>query len=71
MGKCTILIVDEVVEGLDLCLRSTCFTFNSKSYRQREGVAMESSVSPIAANLHMRDFEEKALAGFGVPPRIW
>ena len=47
-----------VAELLQLCLRSTYFSFNGEIYEQREGAAMGSPVSAVVANLYMEFFEE-------------
>ena len=57
-----------VAELLQLCLRSTCFSFNGEFYGQREGAAMGSPVSAVVANLYMEFFEELALR---TAPCIW
>ena len=60
------------MELLELCLRSTYFTFREKYYRLTDGVAMGSSVSSIVAHLFMERFEEGALQdATAFQPRIW
>ena len=60
-----------VAELLQLCLRSTYFSFNGEFYEQREGAAMGSPVSAVVANLYMEFFEELALRTAPDRPRIW
>ena len=60
-----------VAELLQLCLRSTYFSFNGEFYEQREGAAMGSPVSAVVANLYMEFFEELALRTAPARPRIW
>ena len=43
----------EIINGLELCLTSTYFTFNGDLYRQTNGVAMGSPISPIVADLFL------------------
>ena len=38
---------------VEVCLRSTYFTFQKEFYEQVEGVAMGSPLSPIVANIYM------------------
>ncbi|KAG8249378.1 hypothetical protein J6590_019665 [Homalodisca vitripennis] len=42
-----------------------------KIYRQDEGMAMGSPLSPIFANIFMEEFERKALASAQFKPKIW
>ena len=56
---------------LQLCLRSTYFSFNVEFYEQREGAAMGPPVSAVVANLYMEFFEELALRTAPARPRIW
>ena len=59
------------MELLGFCLHNTYFSFQNKFYEQVEGATMESTVSPIVANLYMECFERKALASALCPPRVW
>lgn len=67
----TKLSPDEVADLLELCLRSTYFSFNGDFYEQTEGAAMGSPVSAVVANLYMEHFETLALSSAPVRPRIW
>ena len=57
------------MELLGFCLQNTYFSFQNKFCEQVEGVAMESPVSPIVANLYMEYFEGKALKSAANLPR--
>ena len=61
----------QVTDFLEICLKTTYFLYDEKSYIQREGAAMGSPVIPIFANLFMESFEEKAISSFHTPPRYW
>ncbi|TNN12551.1 reverse transcriptase, partial [Schistosoma japonicum] len=52
----------EIIKCLSLCLNSTLFKFRGDLYKQTEGVAMGSPVSPIVANLFMHSLETNALS---------
>ena len=54
-----------IIEALELCLKSTYFRFNSKTYKQIHGVAMGSPVSATVANLVMEFLEEKTVKKSG------
>ena len=47
---------------LQLALCNTYFKFNSKIYKQKEGLAMGQSPSPTVANIFLNYFETKCLA---------
>ena len=65
----TVLSVQNIIELLGFCLHNTYFSFQDKFYKQVEGAAMGSPISPIAANLYMKYFERKALMPAINPPR--
>ena len=65
----TVLSVQNIMELFGFCLNNTYFSFQNKFYKQVEGGAMGSPVSPIVANLYMEHFEGKALASAANPPR--
>ena len=48
---------DRVAELLDMCLRSTYFSYGGEFYEQREGVTMGSHVFAVVANLYMELFD--------------
>ena len=56
---------------LEFCLTNTYFSFQGKLYEQKDGAAMGSPISPIAANIFMEDFENRALATSPCTPKIW
>ncbi|CAH8450356.1 unnamed protein product [Heterobilharzia americana] len=63
--------VGEIMLGVQLCLTSTVFKFQGKIYRQTEGVAMGSPISPIVADIFMDSWEDMALRTYNPTPKIW
>lgn len=57
---------EEFVRAVSLVLNSTFFTFDNCIYQQTFGTPMGSPLSPIVADLVLRDLEERALENFGV-----
>ena len=73
LGDRTALTPDCICRLTELCLRSTYFAFqgNIYMYKQKEGTAMGSPLSPVIANLFMEDFETTALMTAELQPKIW
>ena len=67
----TSLKKEDILQLLELCLTTTYFTYNQEIYKQKQGTAMGSPVSPVIANLFMEDFEDLAINTFVRPPEIW
>ncbi len=67
----TPLPAERIAELLQLCLKSTYFSYNGEFYEQRQGAAMGSPVSAVVANLYMEFFEELALKSAPSRPRFW
>ena len=55
---------------LELCLRSTYFSYKGVFYEQTEGAAMGSPVSAVVANLYMQFFEEMVRLA-PIAPKLW
>jgi hypothetical protein len=53
----TKLNTDEIMELLNICISSTYFKFNDQFYKQLEGAAMGSPISPIFAELFLQKLE--------------
>ncbi|CAK1588884.1 unnamed protein product [Parnassius mnemosyne] len=53
------------------CLTSGYLLWKEQFYKQVDGVAMGSPVSPIVADIFMEDFEEKALLTAPVTPSFY
>jgi len=62
---------NEFISGLKLILNSTYFTFNKRTFKQISGTPMGSPLSPIIADLVMRDLEMKALNSLQFETKIY
>ena len=60
-----------ITELLFFFLNNTYFIFQGVFYEQTKGAAMESPVSPIAANIFMEAFETRAISTALHPPKFW
>ena len=56
---------------LTFCVETTYFGMGSDIYRQEEGLAMGSPLSPVLANIYMEYFEEMALGSTSLKPSMW
>ncbi|XP_063969468.1 uncharacterized protein LOC135157522 [Lytechinus pictus] len=61
----------EIHDLLEMCLNSTSFRWRDTFYRQTEGAAMGSPLSPVVANMFMEHFEETALQSATHKPKVW
>ncbi|KAH8874872.1 reverse transcriptase [Schistosoma japonicum] len=55
------LDLTKIIKSLEWCLRSTLFIFRGEIYQQSEGVAIESPVSPVVANLFTHSLESSVI----------
>ena len=60
LGMRTDMDVDTIVRLLRFCVKSTEFQYDGTHYKQLDGVAMGSPVSPVLADLFMEELEEQA-----------
>ena len=67
----TTMSIKHIISLLEFCLRSTCFVFQGQHYKQIEGAAMGSPLSPIVANIFMKEFETNPLESAPHPPSLW
>ena len=63
--------IAQITSLLEFCLTHTYFLFQGKYYQQTQGAAMGSPISPLIANIFMKEFEVKALQSFPNPPSLW
>lgn len=59
LNELTKLSINDLMELIKICLKSTYFKYNSKFYHQTEGTAMGSPISPIVAEIFMQELEKK------------
>ncbi|MES9973314.1 MAG: reverse transcriptase domain-containing protein, partial [Candidatus Thiodiazotropha sp.] len=67
----TKLTVEQIVEGIALCLNASYFRYDTAIYSQEQGLAMGSPISPVLANIYMEHVESQILNQFPHPPKIW
>ena len=67
----TNLSVNDIIEELSICLKSTVFSFKNVLYRQIFGVPMGPCISPILADIFMEFVEHRAISTFHTPPKLW
>ena len=63
--------MNDIIEGLSVCLKSTVFSFKNVLYRQIFGVPMGSCISPLLADIFMEFVEHRAISTFHTPPKLW
>jgi len=68
IGSITNIPLENFIQAVKFVLSSTFFTFNNRIYKQTFGVPMDSPLSPIIADLVMRDLEESVLNSFRHQP---
>jgi hypothetical protein len=57
----SVLQVEDIMELLEVCLRTTYFQVVDYFFQQKDGMAMGCSMSPIVSNIYIEHFEELAL----------
>ena len=67
----TSLSAELITHLLEVCLKTTYFSFRGEYYQQEDGAAMGSPVSPVVANIYMEMFDEMALKSAQYSPRVW
>ena len=69
--KRTCLNAMEIWSLLEFFLNTTYFKFRGQLYQQDHGCATGLPVSPIIANLYIKDFEQKVLGSTSVSVKVW
>ena len=71
LEECTCIPIDILMEMLTFSVETTYFGMGSDIYRQEEGLAMGSPLSPTLSNIYMEYFEEMALGSTSLKPSMW
>ena len=71
LAERTSIPTDNLVELTSLCLRTTYFQLGEEFYKQLDGAAMGSPLSPVIANLYLEHLEETALQSAPLKPNLW
>ena len=66
----TYIPIDNLMEMLTFCVETTYFGMGSDIYRQEEGLAMSSPLSPVLANIYTEYFEEMSLGSTSLKPSM-
>ena len=67
----TKLTAKDTIEALNLCVKSTVFSFKNILYSQLFCVPMSSRISPVIANIFMEHLEHKTISTFHTPLAFW
>lgn len=59
------------VNGIDMCINSTYFTFQGDTYEQVAGLPMGAPLSAVAANLVLEDLEKTCIEKCGFPVYLY
>ena len=61
----------QILDLLDILLRTTCFKFNGDFYQQTDGTTMGGPTSAIVSEICMQSSETTAITTADHPPKIW
>ena len=67
----TLLSPKQILDLLDILLRTTYFKFNGDFYQQTDGAAMGGPTSAIVSEIYMQSLETTAITTADHPPKIW
>ena len=65
------ITVSVLIELIELCCKSTVFSFNGSFYQQIDGVAMGSPLACLLANIYMEYFETELRSKLRLQPSFW
>ncbi|XP_050528175.1 uncharacterized protein LOC126898277 [Daktulosphaira vitifoliae] len=64
--------IDEKLQSLlEICTKTTVFTYQDTIYEQTDGMAMGSRLAPVFANIFMEWFEAEAMSTYTQKPKMW
>ncbi|CAF1215941.1 unnamed protein product [Rotaria sordida] len=61
----------DIKELLNLALKNSYFQFNGKFYKQKTGLPMGNTLSPILADIYMDEYQKQHLHEVNIPNKIW
>ncbi|CAF2132637.1 unnamed protein product [Rotaria magnacalcarata] len=61
----------DIKELLILALKNSYFQFNGKFYKQKTGLPMGNTLSPILADIYMDEYHKQYLHEVNIPNKIW
>ena len=67
----TLLSPRQILDPLDIPLRTTYFKFNGYFYQQTDGAAMGGPTSAIVSKIYMQSLETTAISTADRPPKLW
>ena len=67
----TLLSPRQILDLLDILLRTTYFKFSGDSYQQTDGAAMGGPTSAIVSEIYMQSLETSAITIADHPPEVW
>ena len=67
----TLLSPKQILDLLDILLRTTYFKFNGDFYQQTDGAAMGGPTSAIVSEIYIQSLETTAITTADHPPKIW
>ena len=67
----TLLSPRQILDLLDILLRTTYFKFNGDFYQQTDEAAMGGPTSAIVSEIYMQSLETTAITTADHPPKIW
>jgi retron-type reverse transcriptase len=60
-----------ILELATSCLNNTYFQWKGQFFKQKQGTAMDSPLSPIICNIYLEHIETQAINSFGVTPVLF
>ncbi|CAF1371718.1 unnamed protein product [Didymodactylos carnosus] len=71
MGVYLFITRTDIKDLLNLALKNSYFQFNGKFYKQKIGLTMGNTLSPILADIYMDDYQQQHLHQVNSPNKIW